>query len=190
MRLARVVVPASIALAALAGTAFAAPPEPRKMTVALPNGDTAIIEYQGDIAPKVRIAPTTAWSPVWSARVPSFSWFEALAASLDRQVDAIMRQANTITVPTTMTGIPNVTASGAMPAGATSYTVVSITTPSGTCTRTVETTAMGVGRPPKIVAKSSGNCATAPAKAKAGSVVAPADSGADFSGTKDQNLSA
>jgi hypothetical protein len=184
MRLARVVVPASIALVALAGTALAARPDTHKMTVALPYGGTAIIEYQGDIAPKVRITPTTVWSPVGIAHVPSFSWFDELAASLDRQVDAIMRQANTIPSPSRVSGIhPNVAALSAMPAGTSSYSVVSTTTSRGTCTRTVETTAMGVGRPPKIVARSSGNCTAAPAKAKAGSVAAPADSGADLNHT-------
>lgn len=184
MRLARVVVPASIALAALAGTALAAPPNTHKMTVALPSGGTAIIEYQGDVAPKVRIAPTAVWSPVGIAIVPNLRWFDELAASLDRQVDAIMRPANTITAPSMVSRIhPNVAPLDTMPAAASSYTVVSTTTPNGTCTRTVATTAMGVGRPPKIVARSSGNCPAAPGEAKTGSVATPADSGADLNHT-------
>lgn len=155
MRLAPLLVPAGLALA-ITGTAIAATPTTtHRLTVALPNGGTAIIDYHGDIAPQVRFGPTAAWSP--AAFAPITGWVDQFAA-LDRQMDAMMRQTYALIALPLAKGLtqPSFAAFGSMPAGATSYSVV--TTSSGGCTRTVETTTLGDGKPPSVVEKTSGNC--------------------------------
>ena len=57
---------------------------------------------------------------------------------------------------------PNATATlanyGNMPAGTSSYTMVTTSNGSKSCTRSVEVTSQGAGKPPKVVSNSSGDC--------------------------------
>ena len=46
-----------VAAAALAGTAIAASPKTHVMNVPLPDGSVARVEYVGDVAPRVTVAP-------------------------------------------------------------------------------------------------------------------------------------
>jgi hypothetical protein len=161
MRLARVLVPAGIALA-LAGTAIAAAPAAHRMTVALPDGGSAIIDYRGDVPPKVRLVPNANWTPVGMSDPvvwPDFADFERMTTTLNEQVDAMMRQANLIAAMPSG-GQASLAAYGNLPVGATSYSSVTTVTDEGSCTRTTEMTSMGANKPPKIVSSSSGNCAT------------------------------
>ncbi len=48
---------AGVAAAALAGTAIAASPRTHVMNVPLPDGSVARVEYIGEVAPKVTVAP-------------------------------------------------------------------------------------------------------------------------------------
>lgn len=187
MRGLRVIVPAGIALAALAGTALAAHPAAHRMTVALPDGGAAVIDYQGDVAPQVRFAPAPGYGPAAFAGFPAFPGFGWLGdfSALDRQFDAMMRQANALAAAPAAPGAPlsSFVSFGAMPPGATSYSMVSVTTPGGTCVRTVETTSMGPGKPPKTVVKTDGNCDAAAAAPKGSAAPAPADDGKPVSHT-------
>jgi hypothetical protein len=143
------------------------------MTVALPDGSSAIIDYRGDVAPKVRLVPSANWSPVGTfdpvVRWPDFADFERMTATLNNQVDAMMRRANLLAaLPSGGQASP--AAYGSLPVGATSYSSVTTVTDKGSCTRTTEMTSMGANKPPKIVSSSSGNCATelnAPVQGKA-----------------------
>jgi len=178
MRGFRVIVPAAIALAALAGTALAAQPAAHRMTVALPDGATAVIDYQGDIAPQVRIAPWSMAMPIGfapSSGFPGFGWLDF--AALDRQFDAMMRQANALAAAPPAPGAAqsSLVSFGAMPPGASSYSMVSVTTPNGTCVRTAETVSMGPGKPPRTVTRSSGNCEAAAETPKGSDAPAPVD---------------
>lgn len=168
MRGFRVIVPAGIALAALAGTALAAHPSAHRMTIALPGGGAAVIDYQGDVAPQVRIAPAPGYGPAAFADDPGFPGFGWLGdfSALDRQFDAMLRQANALAAAPVASGTApqaSVVSFGAMPPGASSYSMVSVTTPKGTCVKTVETRSMGPGKPPSTTVRSSGNCDSAAA---------------------------
>ncbi|GAC1578985.1 MAG: hypothetical protein NVS3B5_11880 [Sphingomicrobium sp.] len=174
MRFARVLVPAGIALA-LAGTAIAASPAAHRMTVALPNGGTAIIEYRGDIAPSVRFAPSPGFAPVAFMPgaffdLPDFTGLDRMSASLDQQIDAMVRQANLLraTPPTPGTVQPALAAFGNMRAGVNSYSSVTTVTDKGSCTRTTQWTSAGAGKPPKVVSNSSGDCSAISAKSEPG----------------------
>ena len=174
MRLARVLVPAGVALA-LAGTAIAASPVSHRMTVALPSGGTAIIEYRGDIAPSVRFAPSPGFAPVGFIPgpffdMPDFSGLDRMTAAINQQMNAIARQANFLaaTPPTPGTAQPALAAFGNMPAGMNSYSSVTTVTDKGSCTRTTQWSSAGAGKPPKVVSSSSGDCSAVSAKSEPG----------------------
>lgn len=57
MRKIRTAVLAGVAAIAAAGAAMAASQDTHVMKVALPDGSVARIEYKGDVAPKVVVAP-------------------------------------------------------------------------------------------------------------------------------------
>jgi hypothetical protein len=147
---------AGVAAAALAGTAFAAGPKTHVMNVPLPDGSIARVEYVGDVAPKVTVVP----GPV----VAPFGLFDRSAFDIQRQIDAMMHQFDTMAkMPIVGTPGLNVAAYGNAPAGSESVTVVSTSNGSKTCTRTTEVTAQGVGKPPKVVTNVSGDCGPASA---------------------------
>src|SRR3546814_8535715 len=63
-KLLRTAVLAGAAAIATAGTAIAAANHNRVMTIDLPDGSLARIEYQGDVAPKVTVEPAMRFAPV------------------------------------------------------------------------------------------------------------------------------
>jgi hypothetical protein len=91
-----------------------------------------------------------------------FGMFDRSMFDMPRQIDAMMRQIDTV-AKLPVAGLPgmNVAAYGNAPAGTQSVTVVSTSNGSKTCTRTTEVTAQGVGKPPKVVTNVSGDCAGA-----------------------------
>jgi hypothetical protein len=90
--------------------------------------------------------------------------FDRTMADMQRQIDAMMRQANEMAAHPVAT-VPgmNVAAYGNAPAGAQSVTVVSTRNGARTCTRTTEVTSQGPGKAPKVVTNVSGDCSAAPA---------------------------
>jgi hypothetical protein len=160
MRKAFGLVVAGVGAAAIAGAAVAATRNAHILNVPAPDGSTVRVEYVGDVAPKVTVVP----GPV----VAPFGLFDGSAFDIQRQIDAMMRQVDTMTkMPIAGTPGLNVAAYGNAPAGSESVTVVSTSNGSKTCTRTTEVTAQGVGKPPKVVTNVSGDCANEPAAAPA-----------------------
>jgi hypothetical protein len=160
MRKAFGLVVAGVGAAAIAGAAVAATRNAHILNVPAPDGSTVRVEYVGDVAPKVTVVP----GPV----VAPFGLFDRSAFDIQRQIDAMMRQVDTMTkMPIAGTPGLNVAAYGNAPAGSESVTVVSTSNGSKTCTRTTEVTAQGVGKPPKVVTNVSGDCANEPAAAPA-----------------------
>jgi hypothetical protein len=134
------------------------------MTVPLPDGSTAKIEYVGNVAPKVSVTP----APLAGPFVP-FGLLDRSAFDMQRQIDAMMREVDAMTKAAPLAGVPglNVAAYGNAPAGAESVTVVSTSNGSKTCTRTTEITSQGQGKVPKVDTSESGDCgggAAPPAK--------------------------
>jgi hypothetical protein len=144
---------AGLGSVALAGAAVAASRDTHTMTVPLPDGSTARVEYVGEVAPKVTVVPVPA---------APFGMFDHSMFDMQRQMDAMMRQIDVLArAPMAVAGTPgmNVAAYGNAPVGSQSITVVSTSNGSKSCTRTTEVTSQGAGKPPKVVTNVSGDCA-------------------------------
>lgn len=149
-----------IAAAAIAGGAFAAAsPKTHVLVVALPDGSVANVEYVGDIAPKVSIAPrrlADAFGPEALA-FPSFAGFDRMIAQMQHQSDEMIREAQK-EAPRAGGAAPFIASFGNMPAGVASTTVVSVSNNGVTCTRTTKVVSQGEGKAPKVTSSASGQC--------------------------------
>ena len=151
---------AGVAAAALAGTAYAAAPKTHVMNVPLPDGSVARVEYVGNVAPNVSVAPrplADAAMP-WAMPFPSFAGFDRMIAEMNRRSEEMMRQAQQV-ARQPGGAAPYIASFGDLPAGGTSTTVVSVSNGGGTCTRTTESVSQGPGKPPKVTSSVSGQCA-------------------------------
>jgi hypothetical protein len=152
---------AGIASAGLAGTAIAAKTQTHVMDVPLPDGSVAHIEYVGDVAPKVTVAPQP-FAVGEPMAFPSFGGFDRMMAEMQRQAQEIARQAQQMARQAPGAS-PYIATFGSAPAGATSTSVVSVSNGSSTCTRTTEVVSQGPGKPPRVTSNVSGNCGSEPA---------------------------
>ena len=163
--------------ALVGGAAAAADRNTHVMKVSLPDGSTARVEYVGNVAPKVVVEPSRVADGALWAPLPAFAGFDRMIAEMNRESEAMMRQAQQIARQPSGVATPYVASFGNVPAGTTSTTVVSYTNGSGTCTRSTQIVSQGTGKPPKVISSVSGNCAAATAP------VQPAPSGAPISHT-------
>jgi hypothetical protein len=165
MRLTRKAAVAGLASFAVAGAALAADaPRFHMMNVNLPDGAVAHVRYSGEVAPTVTVdpAPGPRWFDPASAfsgfdRAP-FAAFDRIAAEMDREAAAMLRQARRGGGTGEIAG-PDLLAAGGFPAGAAGYSFVSETTSNGTCTRSVEVTRAAPTAKPHVVTSATGNCA-------------------------------
>jgi hypothetical protein len=166
---------AGAAAAALAGTAIAAAPKSHVMNVSLPDGAVARVEYVGDVAPKVTIAPAPLANPAaaWAMPFPSFAGFDRMIEQMNRETEAMMRQAQEA-AHRPAGAAPYIASYGSLPAGGTSTTVVSVSNGGATCTRTTEVVSQGPGKPPKVTSNVSGQCRGGAAAAPPSGPVNPA----------------
>lgn len=155
-----------VAAAALAGTAVAAVPKTHVMNVSLPDGSVAHVEYVGNVAPKVTIAPPRMDADgddmAMAFPFPSFAGFDRMMQQIDRQTQQMMRQAQEI-AHRPAGAAPYIASYGNLPAGGTSTTVVSVSNGGATCTRTTEVVSQGAGKPPKVTSSVTGQCGPAAA---------------------------
>ncbi|WP_447932583.1 hypothetical protein [Sphingopyxis fribergensis] len=161
MRKIRTAVFAGIAALTAAGTAVAATADTRVMNVDLPDGSVARIEYQGDVAPKVTLAPAAKLIPVqWidPFEADPFAMFNRIAAAMHRQTEMMMQQVGAMQHVPNALGEINLASFGKLPAGTMSYSFSSTSTGSGTCSRSVQVTSLGSGQQPEVVSKTSGDC--------------------------------
>ena len=156
MRKAHAIILAGLGAIASTGAVAAASQNSHILSWPLPDGSTAKIEYVGDVAPKVTIAPRPS-----DARVPiaPFGLLDSAFLDIDRQIDAMMRQVSQMTQQSA-SGAPalDLASYGNAPAGTTGVTVVSTSDGTRTCTRRTEVTAQGPGKAPKVVSSLSGDC--------------------------------
>jgi len=147
--------------ALFAGTAIAATQKTHRMDVPLPNGGVVHVEYVGDVAPKVTVAPVGAmapggmFAPMAFPAMPDMGNFDRMFQQVQqqmRQVEQMSRQAPGM----------NIASYGGMPDGATSVSVVTTSNGGVSCTRTTEVVSQGAGKPPKVTTNVSGNCGNAP----------------------------
>lgn len=156
---------AGIAAVALAGTATAAAPKTKVMTVPLPDGSVARVEYVGDVAPKVTVEPRRIadGGRAWVGPLPAFAGIDRMIQEMNRRTAEMMRQAQDMARQPAGAGAgPHVVSYGNLPAGQSSTTVVSVSNGGGTCTRTTEVVSQGPDRPPKVTTNVSGHCASTP----------------------------
>jgi hypothetical protein len=153
---------AAVVLAGGAGVALAKAPL-HAMTVPLPDGGTARILYAGDVPPKVSFST----GPIAAGFGPDdpFAALDRMSAEMDRAFGAMLRQAEAMTP-----ALPgpdrtfHVDLRG-LPAGASSYSMVSTSVGDHVCVRSTEITSAGDGKAPKVVTKTSGDCAAQPGAA-------------------------
>jgi hypothetical protein len=147
---------ASAALAAGANEKF------HNLMIALPDGSVQHIRYTGDVAPQVVILPASRQiAPVslFDAFDAPFAALDRLAAEMDRQRDAMLRQVAMLRAQAASgkAGVsPAVVAN--MPAGSVSYSFVSTSSGKGFCSESLQVTSYGAGQKPKVVSQSSGDC--------------------------------
>lgn len=162
---------AAICAAGVAGTAAAAARNAHVMNVALPDGSVAHVEYVGDVAPKVIVAPASpiAWSGFAAPVDLPMNGFDAMFAQMDREMAATMRQIDQIARQPIAAGAhgANLAAYGSAPEGSSSYSVVTVSENGRECSRSTEVIGQGAGKAPKVVSKVSGDCGATPSAAPA-----------------------
>jgi hypothetical protein len=157
MRLTRTAILAGGAALLVAGTAAAAAEKLHTMNVSLPDGSVAQIEYSGDVAPKVSVAPAAAVPVVYA---DPFAELDRMAAYMEAQHQAVMQQVAAMEKAAAQTGANapgQMTVVGDLPAG-THFTYVSSTTDEHGCTQTVEYSSDGSSAQPKVTRTSAGSC--------------------------------
>lgn len=173
---------AVLGLGAFALPAVGKDPATHEMTIQLPGGGTETIRYTGDVAPKVRFvdAPfAIAWpAPVAFGFGPSFAAFDQIAADMDRQMDALWRQARTMASWPADGELSQAALENLGPGGS-AYTVVSQSVGNNFCTRMTQITSSPNGGKPKVVSRTSGNCDANPASAETAPSPASAQTIAD-----------
>lgn len=159
---------AGVAALGLAGAALAAGQTMHVMTVALPGGSVAHIQYAGDVAPKVSVAPARGDAAPAAFLDPfgafaafdaaPFADFDRIMADMGRRHDALMRQAAALAQPAGPDGAVNLAAARDLPPGTISYSYVSTSNGTATCGRSVQVVSAGADRKPKTISQTFGDC--------------------------------
>lgn len=154
---------AALGIAGLAGLALAAGPSVHEMTIRIPGGGLAQIEYTGNVAPKVMFSsgPSLPFAADYGFRDSPFAELDRISAAMDRQMDEMLQQVRSMQ-PLMFSGPLNQAVLRNMPAGASSYSFVSTMSGNGFCSRSVQIIASPDGGKPKVVSHSSGNCGADP----------------------------
>lgn len=161
---------AGVAAVALVGSAVAASPKTHVMNVPLPDGSVARVEYVGDVAPKVTLAPASTPGAFWMGGLPSFAQFDRLFEQLNVQMRQTEQMAR---LPGNAPGMDVASYGRDLPDGASSVSVVSVSNGGSTCTRQTEVTSQGSGKAPKVVSTVSGDCGKPAEPARSAAPVNP-----------------
>ena len=150
---------AGAALLAASGSAAAGQPT-RTMEIPLANGSGVLVEYEGKVAPRVRVVPAEDASlslPAW--QVPGHAELDRLFALMSRRHSELMRRMDML-ARHQGAGLPaiNLASVGQAPAGTSSVSVVTVSNAGTTCTRTTNVVSQGAGQPPRVTSRVSGDC--------------------------------
>jgi hypothetical protein len=171
----RTVIAAGALSLALAGAALAAGVEHHVMNVSLPDGAVARIDYQGKVAPKVKILahqrqqvvlPVAFVDPAAFFAGDPFARMDAMFAAMERRHAAMMRQVAAMAAAASADpgNVRFVSSTNGAPQGG-SFTYVSTTTSrNGGCGHTVQIT-QRAGAEPQRIERSFGDCSAAAAPA-------------------------
>jgi hypothetical protein len=171
MRVLSTLLLAGVGAVALVGVAAAQSQPVHQMTIQLPDGSIEAIQYSGPVAPRVSMTPVpaaeSAAAPFWPAGPdPMLAQFQQISAAMDREADAMRRQAAAIMnqpgmIATGPNGVWQID-TATLPPGADSYSSVSTIGPNGVrCSESVAVTAAGPGQKPQVVRHQSGDCSGA-----------------------------
>jgi hypothetical protein len=165
MRLVQKALLAGIGAMAVAGTAALAAGNHHEITVNIPNSGVAHIEYTGDVAPKDIVdsdaMPVTAFTPeAFFGPGSPFAELDRIQAQMDRQIQVILRDAQT-TLPQSGDNRPMEATFGGLPPGVQSYSIVSTMSGGHACLRSIEVTTSANGGKPNVVSRVSGDCSHA-----------------------------
>ena len=164
-----------IAGAAVIGLAGLAPTIARELdthtvTVRVPGGGVETITYTGKVAPQISFQQVpvsgpvdgsfVAFAPFSSFAGPSFAGFDRISAEMDRQMDAMMRQALMMAAMPQQSPLYHATLNG-VPEGAATFSMVSETSSNGVCTHVTRITQGAGDAKPQMVSQTSGNCGQA-----------------------------
>lgn len=158
--------PLLIAGAAIAGFAVLAPAVARElnshqMTVPVPGGGVATIEYSGNVAPKVRFLPIAgprlADPFAWPAALdmPSFAALDRMAADMDRQMNVMLHRAEMLSRMPQDDSLRSAVMQG-LPPGTTSFSMIETSTGNGVCTQVTRITQGAQDAKPQVVSQTSG----------------------------------
>lgn len=156
MRKSRAILLAGLAAVAVSGAALASGSDSHRMNVQLPDGSVAHIVYQGNIAPEVTIdlaEPLRAGFGLPVTGAP-FGMLDRMITAMDRQADAIARGIPAVAGPAGA----SVASYDNLPAGSSSYTMISTSNGRTSCTRTTQVVADAPGKPPRVSSSLSGDC--------------------------------
>src|SRR5258708_35051364 len=151
---------AAITLGGVSGVAAAQSSRAHVMTLQLPGGGTAQIQYTGDVPPQVTVADAPVAAPMGFslvfAAMPSmfgadspFAMFDRISAEMDRQMAAMWRRAEMLSAQS-----PSQLTEAAMrnlPAGSEGYSFDSTLSGNGVCVCRGQITSSGNGAAPKVV---------------------------------------
>jgi hypothetical protein len=165
---------AAIGFSGAAAPALAQSSETRIMTVQLPGGGVARIEYTGNVAPRLSFstaaAPVAAFQsmPAWFGPGSPFAQLDRISAELNREAAAMFQRAERLAAearsgPLTETAMQN------LPPGSQSYSFISTMSGNHFCSESIEMTRSANGAP-HVVRHTSGNCSAMPG---AGSIALP-----------------
>jgi len=148
----------AFALTAFCGLAAAKDAAMHTMTVQSPDGGTVTIRYSGDVAPKVAFgsAPQVVGFTGYDS---PFAMMQRISSEMDRQMAAMMSQANAMmahlpdtnpTIPANFWNMPmNMPGLSAIAAGG----------KGAFCMKSVEITSSGDGKSPHVTTHTAGDCA-------------------------------
>jgi hypothetical protein len=142
---------AVVGIVGACGLAFAKGPAFHTMTVQLPDGGTAKIQYTGDMAPKVTFGSGPMVADFFAPVAP-FGMLDAIEARMDREMNWLFDQAAPMNADQVFDADLR-----HMPTGMTAYSMVSTMTPNGMCMHRTEITSTGKGKP-KVVSQTTGDC--------------------------------
>lgn len=166
MRIARKTLLASIAAIALAGTcglALAGTTPRHTLTVQLPDGGIARIQYSGKVAPKVTFG-TNPLAVSFFGPMSPFAQLDRISAEMNREMATLLRGSALMPSPLFNRSPLFEADLRHMPHSAHQYTFVSRFSGNGVCMKSVQITRDGTAKP-KVVSHSSGNCSGANATA-------------------------
>jgi hypothetical protein len=154
---------AALALAGSVALAANKHSDTHEMTIRLADGTVEHIQYEGSVAPRIVIG-SDPFAHVWPGAaafwsVPSVSALDRVSAEMDRRMEELTRRTEALlAAPFPDAGAVDQAGRRSLPTGSSSYSLITMSTGKGVCTRTVQVTASLKGEKPQVVSHSFGDC--------------------------------